>query len=178
MKCWIHHSDLAKKKLWPWLWEHQALLYVIGQTATEHKASFSSFRATGFLFMFVMSTHSFPRIEKRSQPLRKELSSSLYMKLRGFQNHVTINAMLWHLSVQKAENNYVSDTSSSCKSSSKWRTSFKAAATTFFLLQMKSCSWAHRSNPRRTSRSSWLQQGSGIIHHICSLSQHLNCFTS
>lgn len=85
IQCWIHCSDLARKKLWPWFWEHLALLYVMGQTATEHKAAFSSFRATGFLFMFLMSTtHLFPRTEKRSQPLRKELSCSLYRKLQGF----------------------------------------------------------------------------------------------
>lgn len=43
-------------------------------------------------------------------------------------------------------------TSWSCRSSSRWRTSFSAAATTFLRFCRKSCSSVHRSNPRRASR--------------------------
>lgn len=43
-------------------------------------------------------------------------------------------------------------TSWSCRSSSRWRTSFSAAATTLLRFCRKFCSSAHRSNPRRASR--------------------------
>lgn len=61
----------------------------------------------------------------------------------------------------------VPHTSSSCRSSSRWRRFFKAAATTFFLLQMKSCSSVHRSNPNRKSKFLQLEHKNRTRHVTC-----------
>lgn len=54
----------------------------------------------------------------------------------------------------------VPQTSSSCRSLSSCRASFRALATTCFLLLRKAFSSAHRSKPRRTARSLGLGQQS------------------
>lgn len=62
-------------------------------------------------------------------------------------------------------------TSCSCRSSSRWRTSFSAAATTFLRFCRKVCSSAHRSNPRRASRFLGLKHRPWVLRpgHKCDI---------
>lgn len=66
-------------------------------------------------------------------------------------------------------------TSCSCRSSSRWRTSFSAAATTFLRFCRKFCSSVQRSNPRRASRFLGLKHRPWVLrpgHRYCCTISH------